>query len=1170
MIDASPDNPFVGLRPFRSEESLLFFGRRQQVTDLLKELYLTHFLGVVGSSGCGKSSLIQAGLIPRLTAGFFVENRDLWIFRTITPGDAPRARLAAAFDIAEEALSEQGSSVIVDHLLSEPDAASRNCFLLVDQFEEIFSHLESPAKRDEAADFVCILLALAAQQEFPIFVVLTMRSDFLGDCDMFHGLPEAINQSHYLVPRLTRPYRQEAIEGPARLFGQTFTPQLIDRVLNDLGDDQDQLPIMQHALLRTWERWRKSGDKGSIDVPHYIAVGGVSEALSRDADAALKEMSDEERQVAVRIFQALTDTDDSNRPVRRYVRLSELERETGAPRAAIERTLERFRESGRSFVVLRPDPESDDASVHISHESLIRQWGTLGDWVSQERDSRDQYLRLVDLARRHARNQEGLLRDPGLQLALDWRDETKPSEAWAMRYRDDFDLAMSFLDESAAQREKERSEKEAQQKLQLQLATEQGRSKARAVLLRWAFAFAIVGFVAAGVAIYQSRAARALAVVADSGRLALHARLHVERELDLAMLWSVEALRRSPTFDARSGLLSLIGRRPNPSRFFHGHSKNVNAVAFAPDGKLAASAGGGGEIVLWNPETSEPRKLPSREQEVQTVAFSPDGRTFAAGLRDGTVELWSLSTWEMAYKLVAGSMDVRSLAFRSDGARLATGTFGGSVIVWDLPAPGQPDQPRPTTVATSQSEVLSVAFSPDGARIATGHLNGSLMIWELANENRGRELKKHTAPVTSLAFSPDGHVLVSGSNDRTIQLWNARDANATAPIKTLSGQSAVSSIAIAPNSRLLVSGTDDGTIRVWDVAGQGEQAWTRVNERPVALTGHGSIARSVAFSPDSNRLISGGWDNNVILWDLADETLVEHFIRVKNGKSIEALEWSADGQSLVWSNGDQRASKWNLGTRAFEPVQQAASSESRVLALAFDRTGTLRRSALGNELLQVSSVETGNAIGAAVKIGHDNDVTSVALSRARDLMAYGTFIENEVVVWDLSSGRELRRMKNGKKDENGVQVDGLAFDPTATTLAVTQGREVVLWDLATGAEVRFADRDVETTVGRLAFSPDGKRLAVGSTVQREIFIWDVPTRRLLGVLTSGRRGVVQSLAFGPGDRLASGDHDGTIRVWNLSEDALERYACRTANRSLPTEEWSVILPGTPYHETCAK
>jgi energy-coupling factor transporter ATP-binding protein EcfA2 len=259
-----PHNPFVGLRPFRSDEGLLFFGRRQQATELLKELYRTHFLAVIGSSGCGKSSLIQAGMIPRLTAGFLVEDRDLWMVKVLTPGDAPRARLAAEFGISENVVREQGAPAVVARLAQQPDAGSRNCLLLVDQFEEIFSLADSASSRDEAADFVGILLALAAQRHLPVFVVLTMRSDFLGDCDVFHGLPEAINRSHYLVPRLTRSHRQEAIEEPVRLFGQTTTPQLVDRVVNDLGDDQDQLPVMQHALLRTWERWQSDGGDSGV------------------------------------------------------------------------------------------------------------------------------------------------------------------------------------------------------------------------------------------------------------------------------------------------------------------------------------------------------------------------------------------------------------------------------------------------------------------------------------------------------------------------------------------------------------------------------------------------------------------------------------------------------------------------------------------------------------------------------------------------------------------------------------------------------------------------------------------------------------------------------------------------------------------------------------------
>jgi WD40 repeat protein len=592
--------------------------------------------------------------LPRLTAGFLVENRDLWVFRVLTPGDAPRARLAAAFDIAADVLIEEGASAIVGQLSTQPDAASKNCLLLVDQFEEIFSFIDVIAKRDEAADFVGILLALAAQRDFPLFVVLTMRSDFLGDCDVFHGFPEAVNQSHYLVPRLTRSSRQEVIEGPVRLFGRTITPQLVDRVLNDLGDDQDQLPVMQHALLRTWERWQRDGAEGPIDLSHYLAVGGVREALSRDADAALEGMSDEERQLTIRVFQALTDTDVNNRPVRRYAKLSELERETGASRAAIQRVVERFRESGRSFLVVRQDPTGDDASIHISHESLIRQWASLRDWVEKERRSRDRYLRLVDLAQRHAQGQEGLLRDAGLQLTLDWRKKKAPSEAWARRYHDDFRQAMSFLAASEAQRERERLEKEERHRLQLDLAEERGRSRARARLLLVAGVLTVAALVFAVIARQQSLNAKRQTDVAESRRLALHALSHAERELDLAMLWSVEAFQVAPTTEALSGLLTLVGSRPHPSQFLHAHTADVRAVAFAPGGKIAVSAGDDDRIIVWNLETGEPRPLEVPKGWAKSVAFSPDGRLLAAGGQDGSV-VRNATTWQVVKTLASSN-----------------------------------------------------------------------------------------------------------------------------------------------------------------------------------------------------------------------------------------------------------------------------------------------------------------------------------------------------------------------------------------------------------------------------------------------------------------------------------------------------------------------------------
>jgi hypothetical protein len=322
--------------------------------------------------------------------------------------------------------------------------------LLIDQFEEIFRfglHTDNQEQRDEAADFVSIMLAVAKQRALPIYVVTTMRSDFLGDCDNFYGLPEAMNRSQYLVPRLTRKQRQEAIEGPVRLFGSSISPRLLDRLLNDVGEEADQLPVMQHALMRTWEDWERTRE-GPIDLANYESVGTIKDALSRDADSALEGMSAAELLVTQRMFQALTDTDARGRRIRRPAHLGELQAITGASRETILKLIERFRSGGRSFLNLGGDKLGGDSMIDISHESLIRQWRRLGDWVDQEAESRTTYLRVADTAIRHKSKKAKLWGNPDLQIALDWREKVKPNKAWADRYHPEFDAAMAFLDNS--------------------------------------------------------------------------------------------------------------------------------------------------------------------------------------------------------------------------------------------------------------------------------------------------------------------------------------------------------------------------------------------------------------------------------------------------------------------------------------------------------------------------------------------------------------------------------------------------------------------------------------------------------------------------------------------------------------------------------------------------
>jgi energy-coupling factor transporter ATP-binding protein EcfA2 len=461
--DTASANPFVGLRPFESEESLLFFGRREQAIELLQRLHATHFLAVVGSSGCGKSSLVRAGLIPKLKAGFLVEERDVWRVATMKPGDAPLENMAislldavgvesskANINETVEAMNGEGAQAIITRLQTTLGSEDSNLLLLVDQFEELFRFAlrdDDPVKRNEAEEFVALLLELAAQRDFPVFVVTTMRSDFIGDCDNFFGLPEAMNRSQYLVPRLTRRQRQEAIEGPIRLFGARINQRLLDRVLNDAGDKSDQLPVMQHALMRTWEDWQQSRED-AIDVQHYENVGTINEALSKDAEQALAGLSADETKIAERMFQALTDTDARGRRIRRPARLSEIEAITNATREQLLAIVERFRGNRRNFVNVYEDKLSGDVTIDISHESLIRQWGRLGDWVTAETDSRRTYLRITDAAVMYREGRAKLLRNPQLAYALNWRAQNQPTRIWAARYNADFDTAMAFLDKS--------------------------------------------------------------------------------------------------------------------------------------------------------------------------------------------------------------------------------------------------------------------------------------------------------------------------------------------------------------------------------------------------------------------------------------------------------------------------------------------------------------------------------------------------------------------------------------------------------------------------------------------------------------------------------------------------------------------------------------------------
>lgn len=468
-------NPYVGLRPFEEKESILFFGRNEQVLDLMQCLHLHHFIAVVGSSGCGKSSLLRAGMIPSLKAGYMVNDCDQWQILVMKPGKSPLYNLAAcilehtgntndATAITEfvKKIKEEGADAVLEQL--EPfrrKESKTNFLLLIDQFEELFRFdseytdnrtkdniKEESARKDEAIDFVNIFLEIAQQQAIPCYVVITMRSDFIGDCALFYGLPEAMNRSQYLVPRLTRQQLKMVIEGPAKLFGGSFNPALTSHLVNELRNIKDELPVLQHALMRTWEFKMKTGSAVEIDFPDYEHIGGLEKALSAHADEALQELDKKDQDIIKKTFQALTAIDENGRKIRRPVLLSQLSDLTGATPEHLLNLLDLFIKDGRSFLVISNTSHGSDKIIDISHESLIRQWTTLSGWVDEEGEMAAGFVKLSKAAAANQAGEKDLLTGSELNRAIIWYDRFRPSEKGVKRYAANPVQAFAYLKES--------------------------------------------------------------------------------------------------------------------------------------------------------------------------------------------------------------------------------------------------------------------------------------------------------------------------------------------------------------------------------------------------------------------------------------------------------------------------------------------------------------------------------------------------------------------------------------------------------------------------------------------------------------------------------------------------------------------------------------------------
>ena len=496
----SAERPFPGLRPFVFADRDYFFGRESQIYALYRLVEHGRFIAVIGSSGSGKSSLVLAGLCRLLAEESADPGGPHWVYRDMRPGASPLARLAKTLarlcesDSADESarrrdrieyrLRQSGFS-LQEALAEAGGLAGRSLILVVDQFEELFrfglaglgqrrAGVEEARARDEATQFVQILLDADRRRIENVRVLITMRSDFIGDCAFFQGLSEAVSATQYLVPNLTRGQLEEAIRKPIEKAEATIEPELVERLINDCGDELDQLPVLQHCLMRLWDRagaTTATGSARNLTRQTYEDIGRMTEALSRHADAILAQCAGKELAVE-QAFRALSELDREGRAIRRALRFDKLLAETGVKESDLRAVLDRFRAPSCSFLLpsLSVSPTlATDERIDIGHEALLRRWKTIAGktesvdpktgkpppgWLAEEQSDGQRYHTLVSLLDGETGGERATLTDPESTKA--WWESLPRTAAWADRYGGRFDAVEKLIDDSITAKRRSR------------------------------------------------------------------------------------------------------------------------------------------------------------------------------------------------------------------------------------------------------------------------------------------------------------------------------------------------------------------------------------------------------------------------------------------------------------------------------------------------------------------------------------------------------------------------------------------------------------------------------------------------------------------------------------------------------------------------------------------
>ncbi len=1020
--------PYPGLDSYTAEEASVFFGREEETEELVERMHgdgRDRLVVVVGASGSGKSSLVQAGVVPRLA------ERRWTALPTLTPGSDPVAALARAVggDIDELRRNHEAFGHMVIQARQRAGRSRSKTLLLVDQGEELFTL----AGEQERARFLrCVDTALRDDRR--LWVILTVRIEHLAD---FLGTPySGLFRRPLALGALTDTELRSAVTGPAELVGLEFAPGLVDRILGDTAT-ADALPLLAYLLQ---ELYLAAGPSRRATFEHYQRLGGVAGSLSRQAAEAVERLGGPE--ATPRILRVLLEfvTIDGEQAYRRRVPLPEIGTEE---REVIDAFVD-----ARLLVTGAVDGRP---IAQAAHEALFRQWVPL----RQEVEARAAQLRRRAELERWAgdweqagRNPDYLLTGARLEQARQW-------------IRDHPELAgqavVAFVDESV--RRDAAFLRRVSEGIGEYVLTHVEDYPDLSVLLCLA---------ALAECPPTPVATRALMAVLAHHRLIGVLDLHSDTVRNVA--WSPDGrLIATASRDGTARVWAAESRQCTQT--LRGHGDMVEMVAWSPDSTKVVTASRDRTARVWEAATGQVlAELPAGGDVCRAVAWSGDGTLIATGCRDRVIRLWNAETYTLRAELTGHTDNILGLAFSPDSSRLASGCHDRTVRVWDL------TDHAAIVLEGHEDFVEGVAWSPDGARLASAGGDATVRIWEVSSATQTMLIRCHDDRAWNCDWSPDGSMLATCGGDATARIWNPANAEEKFVLRGHTGD--VWSVRWSPDGFRLVTGGADATARVWAFSPRGAesrqvtghrgpvQRALPVGDSIVTAGTDATIRVSDILRPEQSRVAAShhepvldvsvtnsyaatcAKDSSVALWRIGSEWT--RLATVETDMTCEAAQLSPDGRYLAYAGHDRclylaystpSPATFRVHYHTDWITGLAWSPTSRYLAtVSDDRTGAV---------WQVTSTPEGpRAELVTTLIGHGNWVDAVSWAPDESqLVTSGA--DNTARVWDRVAGESTAVLLG-----HSGRVKAVAWSPDGTRIATgSYDRTVRLWDAHTHNEI---------------------------------------------------------------------------------------------------------------------